>query len=142
MTTVADAQREPKLLRVLVAEDNLVHQKLALALLSKRGHSVVIAANGKEAVELLEGEDFDVVLMDIEMPIMDGIKATSVIRKRESTHAKHTPVIAVSATADLHQCLAAGMDGWISKPLKADMIEAAVQAMLPVSEKRQARARE
>jgi CheY-like chemotaxis protein len=130
MTTVTDTHREPKSLRVLLAEDDLVHQKLALALLTMRGHSVTIACNGEEAVDALKDGDFDVVLMDIEMPVMDGIQATHLIRERENTNGKRIPVIAVTATVDPHRCLAAGMDGWIAKPLTADEIDATMHGML------------
>jgi signal transduction histidine kinase/DNA-binding response OmpR family regulator/HPt (histidine-containing phosphotransfer) domain-containing protein len=107
-------------LRVLLAEDNLVNQRLGQRLLEKRGHRVAIAANGREAVDALEGGGFDVVLMDVQMPEMDGFEATRRIRAREGETGGHLPIIAMTAHAmkgDRERCLEVGMDGYISKPL-------------------------
>ncbi|MDL1956196.1 MAG: PAS domain S-box protein [Candidatus Desulfofervidus auxilii] len=108
-------------LRILVAEDNPVNQKLIVKILEKQGWQVTVANNGKEAVEITEKEDFDLVLMDIQMPKMDGLSATRAIREREKITGKHLPIIALTAHAfeeDKKECLAAGMDAYISKPIK------------------------
>ena len=107
-------------LHILLAEDNLVNQKLASRLLEKHGHSVIIAANGHLALERLQNESFDLVLMDVQMPEMDGFEATETIRKKEESTGTHLPIIAMTAHAmqgDKERCLAAGMDGYLSKPL-------------------------
>ena len=107
-------------LHILVAEDNLVNQRLAVRLLEKRGHAVVLASNGREAIDALENERFDVVLMDIQMPEMDGFQATAVIRENEKLSGDHIPIIAMTASAmkgDRERCLDAGMDDYVSKPL-------------------------
>ena len=111
------------LLQVLVAEDNLVNQKLALRMLEKRGHVVTVVANGKEAVAAFEKGFFDLILMDIQMPEMDGFAATAAIRALEKKSGRRTPIIALTAHAlkgYKEQCLAAGMDGYCAKPLKAE----------------------
>jgi signal transduction histidine kinase/CheY-like chemotaxis protein len=110
-------------LRILLAEDGLVNQRVAVGLLKKKGHHVVVAANGQEAVETLSKEQFDLVLMDLQMPVMDGYEATSVIRERERQSGSHMPVIAMTAAAmkgDREKCLAVGMDDYISKPIQPD----------------------
>jgi CheY-like chemotaxis protein len=108
-------------LRVLVAEDNQVNQLLATRLLDKRGHHVIVARNGIEALAALDQHDFDLVLMDLQMPEMDGFEATAVIREREKGSGFHLPVIALTAHAmkgDREKCLAAGMDGYLTKPIR------------------------
>ncbi|HXJ94062.1 MAG TPA: two-component regulator propeller domain-containing protein [Terriglobia bacterium] len=104
-------------LRVLLAEDNPVNQRLALRLLQKRGHAVALVANGREALAALENGDFDVALMDLQMPEMDGFEATAAIRAREGAAGKHLPIIAVTMNGDRQQCIDAGMDGYIAKPI-------------------------
>jgi len=109
-------------LNVLLAEDTLVNQKLAIGLLKKHGHKVTVANNGREAVELLESQDFDVVLMDVQMPELDGMEATRIIRQREQQSGGHVPIIALTAHAlkgDREQCLEAGMDDYLSKPIRS-----------------------
>ena len=106
--------------RVLLAEDGLVNQKVAVKLLERRGHTVVVAENGRTALEALARESFDVILMDIEMPEMDGIQATHAIRQRETITGQHIPIIAMTAHAikgDRERFLAAGMDDYIAKPV-------------------------
>ena len=129
---------------ILVAEDNLVNQKLAVKMLEKRGHRVVVASNGREAVEALGKEHFDLVLMDIQMPEMDGFEATARIRANEievatrnsqpATH--HIPIIAMTAHAmkgDREKCLAAGMDDYVSKPIKAEKFFSVIEKMVDTS---------
>src|SRR5260370_13585137 len=94
-----DAREPESSLRVLLAEDNLVNQRLACRLLEKRGHSVAVAANGLEALEALEKESFDLVFMDVQMPVVDGFEATAAVRKREVTGKLHLPVLALTAHA-------------------------------------------
>lgn len=109
-------------LRILVAEDSVVNQKLAVGLLSKHGHSVTLANNGKEAVTTFTSEQFDLVLMDVEMPIMDGLEATATIRAWENPKGTHVPIIAMTAHAmKSHRelCIEAGMDDYVSKPIRA-----------------------
>ena len=110
-------------LNVLVAEDNLVNQKLAAALLQKAGHDVVIAGNGRQAIKLFRQGNFDLVLMDIQMPEMDGFEATNEIRKIQAQTGLRTPIIALTAhasQADRMRCLTAGMDEYLAKPIRAD----------------------
>ena len=121
-------------LRVLVAEDNPVNQQVALLLLRKRGCSVVLAGDGKQALAAIERETFDVVLMDLQMPVMDGLEAAAAIRAREAVSGGHLPIIALTAHAqagDRDQCLSAGMDGYLSKPIQphelAEVIEKATK---------------
>lgn len=108
-------------LRILLAEDNVVNQKLAKRLLEKLGHRVVVACNGQQAIDCLANECFDVILMDLQMPVLDGEEATVRIRQREATSGSRTPIIAVTANAtcgDRERCLSLGMDGYLSKPLE------------------------
>ena len=111
----------PSRLRVLLAEDNQVNQTLAVRLMEKRGYTVVVANNGKEAVERWEQEMFDLVLMDVQMPEMNGFEATAAIRALEAESSGHIPIIAMTAHAmkgDQDRCLAAGMDGYTAKPIR------------------------
>jgi len=115
--------------RVLLAEDGLVNQRVVVELLEARGHDVVVATNGREALASLDRESFDMVLMDVQMPVMDGFEATAAIREREEVGA-HVPVIALTAHAmsgDRERCLDAGMDGYLAKPIRADELYAAVE---------------
>lgn len=108
-------------LDVLLVEDSLVNQKLALGVLGQYGHRVTVANNGKEAVDLSAAKSFNVVLMDVQMPIMDGLEATQTIREREATTGGHVPIIAMTAHAlvgDRERCLAVGMDYYLSKPIR------------------------
>jgi signal transduction histidine kinase/CheY-like chemotaxis protein/streptogramin lyase len=123
-------------LRILLAEDNLVNQKLASRLLEKRGHNVVIAANGRQALQRLENEEFDLVLMDVQLPEMDGFETTAMIRKMEQATGAHLPIVAMTAHAmegDKERCLTAGMDGYLSKPLNIKELLVVVQSVLEKS---------
>jgi two-component system sensor histidine kinase/response regulator len=105
---------------ILLAEDNVVNQRVAAGLLRRRGHTVVVANNGLEALATLEDQRFDLVLMDLQMPQMGGLEATRRIRDRERDSGRHTRVVAMTAdamTGDRERCLAAGMDGYLSKPV-------------------------
>jgi len=124
--SVQDAREPGAFLSVLLAEDNLVNQRLAVRLLEKRGHRVVVAATGLEALKALEKESFDLVIMDVQMPEMDGIEATGVIRKNEKISGVHQPIVALTAHAmkgDREKCLAAGMDGYLTKPIRPQELD-------------------
>jgi two-component system, sensor histidine kinase and response regulator len=124
-------------LRILLAEDSAVNQKLAIALLRPRGHEVTVANNGREALDRLADHQFDLVLMDVQMPEMDGLTATRQVRKREAESGRHVPIIAMTAHAmkgDRERCLAAGMDGYVSKPIRASELHAAIAEMVPTSD--------
>jgi len=119
--------------RVLLAEDNAVNQTLALRLLEKRGYIVSVAGNGREALAALEKEDFDIVLMDVQMPEMDGFEATAAIRERERSRGRHTPIVAMTAHAlkgDEERCLSAGMDAYVSKPIRTNELFATIERLL------------
>jgi CheY-like chemotaxis protein/HPt (histidine-containing phosphotransfer) domain-containing protein len=108
-------------LSVLLAEDNDVNQKLATRLLEKRGHRVAVAANGRQALDALRQARYDLVLMDVQMPEMDGIQATAALRASEKGTGRHQPVIAMTALVmqgDRERCLAVGMDGYLTKPIR------------------------
>jgi signal transduction histidine kinase/PleD family two-component response regulator len=108
-------------LRILLAEDNVINRALATAILEKRGHSLAHAVNGREAVDAVAREAFDLVFMDVQMPEMDGFEATRCIREIEQNLGRHTPIVAMTAhamTGDRERCLAGGMDDYISKPLR------------------------
>ena len=120
----SDLARQAALLRpleILLAEDGLTNQRFAVALLSKWGHHVTVAADGREAIAALDAKSFDLVLMDVQMPEVDGLDATREIRRREQATGRRTPIVAMTARAmagDREQCLAAGMDGYLSKPIQ------------------------
>ncbi len=124
-----------KPLAVLLAEDNVVNQRVAAGLLERRGHRVVVAANGQEALEAMDREPFDLVLMDVQMPVMGGLEATRQIRERERATGGHIRIVAMTAHAmqgDRERCLAAGMDGYLTKPIdQAGLVAAAEGGPLP-----------
>jgi PAS domain S-box-containing protein len=120
-------------LRILVAEDNRVNQKLALHLLESQGHTVVLAANGQEALALLQGQEFDLALMDVQMPVMGGLEATAAIRAQEQETGRHLPIVAVTAHAmkgDQERCLEAGMDAYLAKPVKVAGLLKVIDALV------------
>jgi two-component system, sensor histidine kinase and response regulator len=115
--TLSEARKH---LQILLAEDNVINQQLAVRTLSKRGHQVTVVGNGLLAVEALEKRSFDIVLMDVQMPEMDGLEATRIIRKKEQAAGSRVPIVAMTAHAmkgDRERCLEAGMDAYISKPV-------------------------
>jgi CheY-like chemotaxis protein len=116
-------------LRILLAEDSLVNQKLAVALLEKQGHWVTVVNNGEQAVTAVQRDEFDVILMDVQMPVMDGVEATGRIREIEASSGVRTPIIAMTAHAlkgDRERFLEAGMDGYVSKPVRVQQLYAAI----------------
>ena len=126
---VAPAARR---LRVLLVEDNVVNQQLAAELLARRGHEVVIAADGREAVEAWKSSSFDVILMDLQMPVMSGFDATAAIRALERVAGGHVPIVALTARAmsgDREACLAADMDDYLSKPLKSRVLTETIERL-------------
>jgi two-component system, sensor histidine kinase and response regulator len=118
---------------VLLAEDNAVNQTLAVRLLERRGYNVSIAGNGKEALMALEREHIDLILMDVQMPEMDGFEATAIIRQKERSAGGHIPIVAMTAHAlkgDEERCLAAGMDAYVSKPIRTNELFATIERVL------------
>jgi signal transduction histidine kinase/DNA-binding response OmpR family regulator len=119
-------------LRILLAEDNLVNQRLAVRLLEKRGHAVTVAKDGIEALRASANENFDLILMDLQMPEMGGMEATAAIRAREISTGTHIPIVAMTAhamTGDRERCLEGGMDGYLSKPVKAELLYQTLEAL-------------
>ena len=124
------ASREIKNLRVLLAEDNAINQTIAVRVLEKRGCGVTVAENGQAALHAYATQSFDLILMDIQMPGMDGLEATAAIREKEISTGAHIPIIAMTAHAlkgDRERCLAAGMDGYVSKPIRTAELFAAIE---------------
>jgi PAS domain S-box-containing protein len=137
----AGAEQPGRALRILVAEDNAVNQLLILTQLKRLGHSAQAVANGKEALDALGPGTFDLVLMDCQMPEMDGFAATQAIRVRDARNGTHTVVIALTANAmkeDEERCLAAGMDGYLSKPIRKEKLAEALAHFAPPPQKKAA----
>lgn len=111
------------LLRVLVVDDGLVNQKLLSGLLERRHCEVIVANNGQEALDRLATESFDLVLMDVQMPVMDGLQATKLIRQQEAAKGNRTPIVAVTAGVDRQSCLDAGMNEHLSKPIRVERLD-------------------
>jgi PAS domain S-box-containing protein len=123
------SKEKARVLRLLLVEDNRVNQKLAMRLLEKMGHQVTLAVNGKEAFELFKTNSFDLVLMDIQMPVMGGVEATQKIRDAERRSGGHIPIIAMTAHAmagDAEKYLSSGMDGYVSKPVRTGFLRAEI----------------
>jgi len=119
---------------VLLAEDNTVNRRVVCRLLEKRGHTVVAVEDGRQAVAALEAERFEVVLMDVQMPEMDGFQATRAVRAGERLTGTHVPIIALTAhamTGDRERCLAAGMDAYVAKPVEAVKLFATIEQLAP-----------
>jgi PAS domain S-box-containing protein len=139
------AQRPPRgapgqRLHILLAEDNPVNQQVSVLLLKKQGHTVQVAVNGREALAALERQSFDLVLMDVQMPEMDGLEATAAIRRKEQGTGLHLPVVALTAHAmkgDRERCLQAGMDGYVTKPILEEELQQAIQALFAPAGKTQ-----
>ena len=123
-------------LRILLAEDNVVNQKVAARLLEKQGHAVTVVSDGKGALDALRAAMFDLVLMDVQMPEMDGIEATAIIRSKEQVTRQHLPILALTAHAmkgDRERCIESGMDGYVSKPIRAEELFQAIESVLPLA---------
>ncbi|MBL8792321.1 MAG: response regulator, partial [Planctomycetia bacterium] len=123
----------PRPLRILLAEDNPINQKLVLRILEKQGHRVTVVDNGQAAVQAASGQRFDLALMDVQMPELDGLEATAAIRRAEQATGQRLPIIALTAHAmqgDRERCLAAGMDGYLSKPVLAGDLSDAIRGMV------------
>jgi CheY-like chemotaxis protein len=117
-------------LTILLAEDNVINQKVAVSILEKRGHEVQTVGNGREALQALACERFDVVLMDVQMPEMDGLEATAAIREMEKGTGRRIPIVAMTAHAmkgDRERCLGAGMDDYVSKPVEPKSLNAVIE---------------
>jgi CheY-like chemotaxis protein len=124
-------------LRILLAEDTLVNQKVAMGMLGKMGHRITLATNGLEALEQWRQNDFDLILMDVQMPEMTGLQATQQIRREEALGA-HVPIVAMTASAmseERDRCLAAGMDDFISKPVSSKVIEQMITATMHIGKR-------
>jgi len=120
-------------LRILLVEDSLVNQKVAMALMAKSGHTIVVANNGQEALDILATEKFDLILMDVQMPVLDGMQTTAAIRTSELGTDQHQPIIAITAHAmsgDRERCLAVGMDEYVSKPVHKEVLDRTIAHVL------------
>jgi two-component system sensor histidine kinase/response regulator len=134
--SVSATPRSSSNLRVLLAEDNLINQKVAVKLLEKRGYTVVVAVDGLRAIEEFRKQHFDMALMDLEMPNMGGLEATTAIRTIERETHGHLPIIALTAHAmkgDLERCLEIGMDGHVSKPIRSTELFRKIDELLSAS---------
>jgi len=123
-------------LHILLAEDNTVNQKLAIRILEKFGHHATVAIHGRQAVELYRSGQYDLILMDVQMPEMNGYEATAAIREIEAGTDRHIPIVAMTAHAmkgDRERCLNAGMDGYVSKPVEAPALYEAIEAVAPAT---------
>jgi CheY-like chemotaxis protein len=130
---IHDCSQPLRPLRILLAEDNRVNQVVATKTLERMGHSVVVANNGGEALSILATEPFDLVLMDVQMPEMDGLAATRKVREHEKQTCSHVPIIAMTAhamTGDRERCLDAGMDGYVSKPIDGKKLEQEIASVI------------
>ena len=129
-TRTSDSVRQAASLRVLVAEDGLVNRRLAISVLEREGHEVTLATNGETAVKAHRYGQYDLVLMDVEMPIMNGLEATRAIRARERDTGTYTPIIALTSNSNRDECFAAGMDAFLSKPLRTDALRRVLGTVL------------
>src|SRR5262249_50078823 len=125
-------EKPAKGLELLLVEDNLVNQKLAERVLAKMGHKVTIANNGKQGMELATSRKFDLILMDIQMPVMGGLEATARIREEEQKSGVHVPIVAMTAHAikgDEEKYLSSGMDGYVSKPVNVERLRSEISRL-------------
>ncbi len=125
---------EKRRMHILVAEDNIVNQRLARRLLEHQGYHVDVAGSGRQAIQMLEQDTFDLVLMDIQMPELDGLQTTEYIRHRERGSGKRLPIVAITAQAadsDRQKCLASGMDGFMTKPVRVAELISTIQSVMP-----------
>jgi two-component system sensor histidine kinase/response regulator len=132
--TTAGSPANQRHFKVLLAEDNLVNQKVAVRFMEKRGHGTVVAESGKQALAAWESQFFDLILMDVQMPEMGGFEATAAIRQEERKNGRHIPIIAMTAHAmkgDRERCLAAGMDAYLSKPIDASELFELIESITP-----------
>ena len=135
--TETPPERPMRSLQILLAEDSYVNQRLAVGLLNRWGHEVTVTSNGREAVKAAQQHDFDLVLMDVQMPEMDGFEAARQIRQREAAEGGHLPIVAMTAHAmkgDREACLDAGMDGYVAKPIRQAELRQAIE--IAVAKKR------
>ena len=142
-TESLSAASDKRCLHILLAEDNAVNQRIAVILLEKWGHTVEVANNGKEAVDALKKGAFDLVLMDVQMPEMDGFEATTAIRNSEKVIGGHLPIIAMTANAmkeDLQHCIEIGMDGYVLKPIQRSALQEAINKVAAEPSQAQSRA--
>ncbi len=127
-------QKSIKALSILLAEDNEVNQKIIVRMLANKGHKVTVAADGKEALASLDKEPFDLVLMDVQMPNMNGFEATAAIREKERLTGIHLPIVALTAHAmkgDQERCLRAGMDRYLPKPVRSNELFQTIEELIP-----------
>ena len=125
-------------MRVLLAEDNEINQQVAAEFLQMRGHQVRIANNGTDVLQALAAERFDIILMDVQMPQMDGFQATAAIREKEKTTGDHIPIVAMTGYAmkgDRQRCLDGGMDAYICKPIRSQELFDTVESFTPANSK-------
>ncbi len=120
-------------LEILLAEDSPVNQRVATVMLTKWGHRVSVAGNGRQAIAAVNAQPFDLVLMDVQMPEMDGLEATQIIRQQERTTGKHLPIIALTAHAmkgDRDRCLEVGMDSYVTKPIRSKELSRVIREVM------------
>lgn len=126
--------------KILVAEDNVINQKVITTILKKNGYQYDLAQNGQEAVDRLAEEKFNLILMDCQMPIVDGLQATTIIREKENIgHLEHCPIVALTANAmagDREKCLASGMDDFLAKPFKMEDLLQKIDEWIAQDEKK------
>ncbi len=129
----SDSPASTEHLRILVAEDDLFNQRVVRLMLGGHGHDVMLVGNGRQAVEAMHESLIDLVLMDVQMPELDGLQATAAIRRQEAGTGRHVPIIALTAHAQMEDrisCLAAGMDGFLTKPIRKEQLWQAINALL------------